>query len=172
MKLTNLEIDPKLIAKLPLKFANKFKAIPVKEENGAVVVAVTDPHDLQVLDEIRLIFDRTITPVETSEEEINHAIKKHYGMGADTVAKMLRESGTAIDMSEQGGEQIDEAAMAQDASVIQFVNQLFLEALKERATDIHLEPYERELKVRFRVDGVLREIPMPPEISVSLPRSR
>ena len=164
MKLSNIEIDTRLIAKLPLKFANKFKAIPVKEENGAVVVAVTDRHNLQVLDEIRLIFNKPVTPVEAPEEEITLAIKKHYGVGADTVARMIAESGASLDRSGPEAEQIDETAMAQDASVIQFVNQLFLEALKERATDIHLEPFERELHVRFRVDGVLRDVPMPAEL--------
>ncbi|MEI7905351.1 MAG: type II secretion system ATPase GspE, partial [Candidatus Firestonebacteria bacterium] len=166
MKLTNLDIDAKLIAKLPLKFANRFKVIPVKEENGAIILAVTDKYNLQMLDEVRLIFGKVITPLEVPEEEINLAIKKHYGVGADTVARMLEESGVSLDRSggSAGIEEIDETKLAQDASVIQFVNQLFLEALKERATDIHLEPYEKELKVRFRVDGVLRDVPMPAEL--------
>lgn len=160
-KLTNTEIDAKLIAKLPLKFASRFKVIPIKEENNEIIVAVTNPYDLQVIDELSLTFGKNIKPIEVAEEEIVLAIKKYYGVGADTVAKMLEESGPLVDKTEHEVESIDEITLAQDASVIQFVNQLFVEALKERATDIHFEPQEKGLRIRFRVDGVLRDVPVP-----------
>jgi type II secretion system protein E len=163
-KLVNAEIDTKLIAKLPLKFVNKFKVIPIKEENDEILVAVKKHYDLQIIDELSLAFGKKIKPIEVEEGEIISAIKKYYGVGADTVAKMLEESGSLVDNTEHDVETIDEVSLAQDASVIQFVNQLFLEALKERATDIHFESQEKGLRIRFRVDGVLRDVPIPPAL--------
>jgi len=167
-KLSNHEIDSNLIAKLSLKLANKFKAIPIKEENGSIVVGISDAFNLQILDEISLIFGKPVIPLEITEAEILGAIKKYYGVGADTVARMVEENGSIFDRASgvKDIEAIDDTALAHDASIIQFVNQLFLEALKERATDIHLEPYEKELKVRFRVDGVLRDVPIPNELKL------
>jgi len=162
-----LEIDQNLLFQLPLKIASKFKVIPVKEEAGEIVVAVTALYDIQMLDELALIFGKKIKPLIASEEEITSSIKKYYGVGADTVARMVAESGSAA--VEKNGEfkeleEIDDTAMAQDTSVIQFVNQIFIEALKERATDIHLEPQQKGLKIRFRVDGNLRDVPIPPAL--------
>ncbi|MFH1824996.1 MAG: hypothetical protein ABH873_07225 [Candidatus Firestonebacteria bacterium] len=125
-KLTNTEIDIKLIAKLPLKFASRFKVIPIKEENDEILVAISDPSNLQVIDELSLTFGKKIKPVEIAEEEIISAIKKYYGVGADTVAKMVEESDLLVDQTEHEVESIDEVALDQDASVIQFVNQLLV----------------------------------------------
>ena len=166
-KTPGFEIDQDLLLKIPLKIASKFKVIPVKEENGHILVAVTDPYDIQMLDELSLILGKKVKPLLTAEDEILGYIKRYYGVGADTVARMVAESGSAA--VEKNGEfkeieEIDDAAMAQDTSIIQFVNQIFVEALKERATDIHLEPQQKGLKIRFRVDGNLRDVPIPPAL--------
>ncbi|MCX5777457.1 MAG: type II secretion system ATPase GspE [Candidatus Firestonebacteria bacterium] len=162
--INDMEIDKTLLTGFPLKIATRLKALPLKEKDGNIIVAVSDKNNLQVLDEIVLILGKKIEPLEATEEEIITFIKRYYGVGADTVAKMVAESSSAS--MEKNGEfkeidEIDDTALAQDASVIQFVNQIFVEALKERATDIHLEPRQKGLKIRFRVDGNLRDLPLP-----------
>ncbi|MCM8778938.1 MAG: type II secretion system ATPase GspE [Candidatus Omnitrophica bacterium] len=165
VRIKEMVIEPEIIKRVPAKFASHYKLMPLRMENGTLVIAVTDPLDIHTIDDIKLLLGYDVKPVLAGEKDITEAIKKYYGIGAGTVEKMLEK--TAVEeaegkVTEVVTEEVEE--LAEDASVIKFVNQLLSQAVEERATDVHIEPYEDELKVRFRIDGVLNDISVPPAI--------
>ncbi|MGE4357532.1 MAG: type II secretion system ATPase GspE [Candidatus Omnitrophota bacterium] len=164
VRIRETKIDPEIIKKVPAKFASHYKLIPLRMENGTLVIAVTDPLDIHTIDDIKLLLGYEVKPVLAGEKDIIEGIKKYYGVGAGTVEKMMEK--TAVEETEKTTEVVTEEVeeLAEDASVIKFVNQLLAQAVEERATDVHIEPYEDELKVRFRIDGVLNDISVPPGI--------
>jgi len=161
--LSNVEIDDETLRMLPAKLVYRKNIVPVSREDGMLTVATSDPFDLYALDEIRLLTGMEVRPVLAPEDEINKVIKANYGVGGDTIDQMIGTEDLEI-LSETGGENGDLLEMAEEASVIKLVNEIFLEALNDRASDIHIEPFENDLIVRYRVDGVLRETSVPPEI--------
>jgi len=126
-------------------------------------VATSDPFDLYVLDDLRLSTGLDIEPVLAPREEIEKIIKSHYGLGGDTLDEMV-----GADDAGGGGAVVEGAEdlmeMAQEASVIKLVNEIIIEAVNERASDIHIEPYEHQLSIRYRIDGVLQEASVPPQM--------
>jgi general secretion pathway protein E/type IV pilus assembly protein PilB len=126
-------------------------------------VATCDPFELTVFDELRLLTGCGIELVLAEEEDLREFIRTHYGVGGDTLEQMARsvEEGAA-DAAEPS--ETDEAEAAQEASVIRLVNELLFEAIDSRATDVHVEPYENRLIVRYRIDGVLQRAKVPPTI--------
>ena len=126
-------------------------------------MATSDPFDLYVFDEIKLLTGLQVSPVLAPRDEIDKVIKDHYGVGGDTVEEMTGDDDLALTSSEDDSQ--DLLQMAQEASVIKLVNEIILEAINERASDIHIEPFERTLSIRYRVDGVLQEAAVPPQIN-------
>ncbi|OIO32981.1 MAG: hypothetical protein AUJ70_04205 [Candidatus Omnitrophica bacterium CG1_02_40_15] len=159
IKLKELQIDAKIFEKLPAKFTCHYKVMPVKLEEDTLTIATRDPLDVRTLDDIRLFSGFNVILVLAAESDISEAIRKYYGLGAETIEEIIDTSDRDMVMPETKTETIDE--MAEDASIIKFVNQILLQAVKDNATDIHLEPYEGELKTRYRIDGVLYDIPVP-----------
>ena len=165
VKIKTVRIDPAVIEKIPAKFACHYELIPIEVSDSTITVAMANPLDIHTVDDIRLLLKKDIKPVLASRREILEAIKKYYGVGAETIEKMAPEaSGAERIMSVQAQETQDLAGSADDASIIKFVNQILLEAYRDRATDIHIEPYEDELSVRYRIDGVLHETKVPASI--------
>ncbi len=163
VKLKNTSIDPKVIEKVPAKFACHYKLMPISFKDNNLNLGVTDPLDIQTLDDIKLLLGYEITPVLCGEKDILEAIKKYYGVGAETIESMMEDTvGEALPAEFKKTEDIEE--MAEDASIIKFVNQILLQAYRDRSTDIHIEPYEDELKIRYRIDGILHDVPIPPTI--------
>lgn len=163
VRISQLQIESEVVKKVPAKFASHYKLMPIRMENGTLVIAVTDPLDIHTIDDIKLLLGYEVKPVLAGERDIQEAIKKYYGVGAGTVEKMMEKTPVEEEKTvEVVTEEVEE--LAEDASVIKFVNQLLTQAVEERATDVHIEPYEDELKVRFRIDGVLNDIPVPPAI--------
>ncbi|MEA3305486.1 MAG: ATPase, T2SS/T4P/T4SS family [Candidatus Omnitrophota bacterium] len=164
IKLKNKRISPEVIEKVPAKFASHYKLIPIDFKDGILSIAVTNPLDIHTMDDVKLLLDCGTKPVLAGEEDIIEAIRKYYGLGADTLEKIMdgeeEKKGLEVEISKT--EDIEDAA--QDASIIKFVNQLFLQAYKDRATDIHIEPYEDEMKVRYRIDGILYKTTIPSSI--------
>ncbi|HUU92301.1 MAG TPA: ATPase, T2SS/T4P/T4SS family [Phycisphaerae bacterium] len=161
--LSDAEIDIEILRSLPAKLMYRKNLVPVSRTDGVLTVATSDPFDLYAFDELRLITGLTIQPALAPEEDIRRLIKTHYGVGGDTVNEMV--SGEDVEViGEAAQETEDLLEMAQEASVIKLVNEILLEALNERASDIHIEPYEHDLMVRYRVDGVLHEASLPPQI--------
>ena len=168
--LSNTQIDRETISCLPSKVVHQKQLVPIARENGTLRVATSDPYDLYAFDELRLLTGLEVVPVLAPEYQITSLIKTYYGVGGDTIDRMIdAEEITTIDDPSSGGGVIAEGdqdlmEMAQEASVIKLVNEIFLEALNERASDIHIEPYEHDLKVRYRIDGVLQDAKVPPQI--------
>jgi type II secretion system protein E len=160
--LADISIDQNTLRSLPLKIVYRKRLVPIARSNGNVTVATSDPFDLYVFDEVKLLTGLNVQPVLAPREDIEKVIKSHYGLGGDTLDELVGdEEGIEIGSV---GESDDLLEMAQEASVIKLVNEIILEAVNERASDIHIEPYEHQLSIRYRVDGVLQEASIPPQM--------
>ncbi|QDT63623.1 Type II secretion system protein E [Calycomorphotria hydatis] len=167
LDLTTVQIHPELLSKFPTSSIFRHALLPLEQTNGKVTIAVSDPFDLEPLQELAAVTGIKLRPVLAPREQILRQIKEHLGVGGDTINELIRARG------DDGVELLDElpaesgelAEQAQSASVIRLVNELLLEALNLHASDVHIEPAERGLTVRFRVDGLLRIQPVPPEIN-------
>ena len=161
--LPNATIEDEAIRSLPSRFVYRNHLAPIAREHGMLKVATSDPFDLYVFDEIKLLTGLEVSPVLAPRDEIDKVIKDHYGVGGDTVEEMTGDDDLALTSSEDDSQ--DLLQMAQEASVIKLVNEIILEAINERASDIHIEPFERTLSIRYRVDGVLQDAAVPPQIN-------
>lgn len=164
VKIKDIDIKAEIVNKVPAKFACYYKIIPIGMEKKALTVAVTNPLDLGMLDDLKLVLGYNINPVLAAERDISEGIRKYYGVGAETVEKIMDQSEAREATPAQAEAAADIEEMADDASIIKFVNQVIQQAVSERATDIHIEPFEGELRVRYRVDGVLFNASIPPTI--------
>lgn len=164
VRLGDRQIDKAILDKIPAKLVNHYNLVPLEQVNGSLRVAVVDPLNIHMLDDLRFLLKMEIEPMVATKKDIDDAIKRYYGIGAATVEGLIEDSaddGNPVDV-ERGVENIDE--MAEDASIVRFVNQIINEAMNDRATDIHVEPLEQELRVRYRIDGMLYEAAIPPSI--------
>jgi len=151
---------------LPAKLVYRKRLVPLEQKDGWLSLATSDPFDLYALDEVRLLTGLEVRPVLATEEEIDRVIKANFGVGGETVTELIGAGGgEGVSVSaDASGETADLMDAAQDASVIKLVNDIFIEAINERATDIHIEPYEHSLEIRYRIDGVLQTASLPPQI--------
>ena len=160
--LSDAQIAADVLAKVPPKFATHYHLIPLAFSDGTLRVAIADPFDVQTIDELKLLLNCEIQPVLANPKEIHEAIQRHYGVGASAVERLLdtgiHNTSAPVSVVE------DLTAKADDASVISFVNQLILSAVRDRATDIHIEPFGQILRIRQRIDGIMYEIPVPPDL--------
>lgn len=169
LKISDDGLDPSLINKIPARLVHDHKIFPIKETESTLTLAVSNPLNIHALDNIRLILGKEIEPVIASEEDITSAIKRYYGLGAETVEGMMRPDDEALEIMRPKEEPAELESRARDASIIRFVNQIILEAYERRASDIHIEPYEKDLRVRYRIDGILHEISTPSSIKLFQP---
>ena len=160
--LEDITIDNETLKSLPPRFVYRKRLVPIARHNGTIRVAMSDAFDNYVLDEIRLVTGLQIEQVLAPRDEIEKVIKTYYGVGGDTVDEMV--GGNDLQIVGAGESTEDLLEMAQEASVIKLVNEIILEAINERASDIHVEPYEHDLDIRYRIDGVLQEASVPPQI--------
>lgn len=155
--LKNITVDKEAIARLPAKVANYYKVFPVSFSSGILKVAVHNPFDVRVLDDLNLVARCPVATVLSSQKDIIEAIREHYGLGAETIEQMM---GTDAQLSvETEITVIDEKDS--DASISHFLNQILLQAYKDYATDVHIEPFEETLRIRYRIDGVLYDAGIP-----------
>jgi len=152
------DIVPDLLAQLPSEFAIRHQVLPLREEDHTLVVAMADPFDVTVLDDLRLLTSRDVRAVVSSRRKIVDVIEQSY------MEKMFRDIDDMQreDVAEEDLEIADLQKMAREALVIKLVNLILHQAIQERASDIHIEPHERDLRVRYRVDGVLHDASSPP----------
>ena len=163
VNLSELSIEPQTLLALPPKIVYRKRLVPISRVDGTLNVATSDAFDLYAFDDIRLLTGLNIQPVLASREDIEKIIKTHYGLGGDTLDAMVAgDDAKPSQGSGEGGEDLME--MAQEASVIKLVNEIILEAVNERASDIHIEPYEHQMAIRYRIDGVLQEASVPPQM--------
>lgn len=161
----DLEIPAEVLSKLPAKAIFQYNVIPLSLEAAYLEVATSNPFTSGMLDALRLAAGCSIKLVLSPEDDVNAAAKRFYGVGAETLARMIEKDEGLIDLeNEEDLLKQDLSSLDQDASVVKFVNQIIWEAYKDRATDIHIEPMEMDLRIRYRVDGVLHETPMPPQL--------
>ncbi|MCX6999364.1 MAG: type II secretion system protein GspE, partial [Candidatus Sumerlaeota bacterium] len=162
VKLSEIKIPKEVIEKIPAKLVTHYNLIPVELNDGILRVAISDPLDIHTLDDLRMMLKMEVEPVVSAPKEILDAIRNYYGIGAETVEEMMNEGqgNASLEVEAKEVEDIDE--MAEDASIVRFVNQIISEAFHDRATDIHIEPLEKELRIRYRIDGVLYEAAIPP----------
>jgi len=164
--LAELDVDPEVLRQLPSQLVYRQNVVPIARSNGSLTVATSDPFELAALDELRLVAGRHIELVLADEDELRQFIRAHYGVGGDTLDAMSAGlDGKRVEVGEDGqAASEEEIEQAQEATVIKLVNDLLIEGISERATDIHIEPYEKELVVRYRIDGVLQRANVPPTI--------
>lgn len=167
--LSHYEIDPGILDSIPGEIVRKYQIIPVDKTGDTLTVALADPSNIVLIDELRLLTQCKIVPVISFESEIQDAIRTYYQQGED-VDEMLKEvsddemEAFSMESVLDEGEIVDDLAPdPTDAPVIQLVNMIIQDAIKMRASDIHIEPYEKNLRLRYRVDGVLQEGKSPPK---------
>ena len=141
--------------------ARRYQALPIALRNGILTVAIGDPMDMQSMDDLTYKLQREIEFVCASPQEIRKLVVKHYGSAEDAANELLKEAGQSKRSDATEDEEDDDGPG--DAPVIKLVSMILLEAHTNRASDIHIEPLEHKLRIRFRIDGVLQEMQPPPK---------
>jgi general secretion pathway protein E/type IV pilus assembly protein PilB len=152
------------LSKFPARLLLRHRLLPLEERDGVTLVATSRLSDSSGLDELRLASGREVAPALAPSSEIERALKKLLGVGADTIQSLNAENDGLQVLDNHEEEDLDLASAAQDASIIRFVNQILTEAIDSRATDVHIEPFEDALRVRYRIDGMLVEANVPGSI--------
>jgi type IV pilus assembly protein PilB len=174
INLSYFEVDQSVIKLIPMETAMKYQILPLSRVGSSLTVAMVDPTNVFAMDDIKFMTGFNIEPVVASETAITEAIKKHYGSVEDVERK--KEIEEIVSFIDEGGaesvelEAEDESTLnlaalekaAEEAPVIKLVNYILTDAVKRGASDIHMEPYEKEYRVRYRVDGMLQTIMNPP----------
>lgn len=165
IQLKTVKIVPEIIQLLSRDIAYKYKIVPIKYENDVLVVAISDPLALDVLENLRFELNCEVDGIVAIEEEINQALETYYGAAEekiDNLLKDIQDESISVNMEEEGQSDSPNAD-AEDAPVIKLVSLIINDAFRKKASDIHLEPMERNFRIRYRIDGVLQEIPNPPK---------
>src|SRR3984957_2472638 len=160
LDLPKLSIPADARNKISTKIAFQYSVLPTAVNDGVLQVVVSDPFDAAMMNAVRFDARMPVQFALATKTEIEKALKKYYGVGAETLDEM--GEGEPMDLDLASNKEITEDD--QEASVIKFVNQDIWEAHKDRATDIHFEPQEDELRIRYRIDGILHQTPMPPQL--------
>jgi general secretion pathway protein E len=167
------EIPPDLISSLPINYAKKNEVLPLRRDEGSIVIAIANPTNFYVIDDLRVIFGGIIKPVIASSYEIINAINAIYNRTTETGEEAMGELNESMDEIDAAfDEPVDLLDATDEAPIIRLVNSLMFRAVKQKASDIHIEPFEKELIVRFRIDGVLYDIMHPPKRAQSAIISR
>jgi len=161
--LEDVDPDRQLLSLFPARILLKEELLPLRRTNGTVEIATSRLFATQGLDALQTLTGLNLKPVLASSEAIQREMKKRLGVGADTLGTLGEEASFQV-VDDQGAEDTDLDTAAEDASIIRFVNQVLRDAIDLRASDIHLEPFEHELRIRYRIDGVLQDVPVPSQI--------
>ena len=168
------EVDPSVVGLIPPETARKYQVLPLSREGSTLTIATIDPTDVPAMDDLQFMTGFTIEPVVAAESAIREAIRKHYGGGRSLELEQgdgetTAGSGLPAGSEPGRGRSADGAAAtadsglaAEEAPVVKLVNRILSAALEQGASDIHIEPYEREFRVRFRIDGLLSTVMTPP----------
>jgi len=163
------EIDLSLLKEFPIRLIHRHSVFPIGRENGSMIVAVSNPFDLHAIDAVASSNGCSVVPVLTLPDDLAKLIRTHLGVGAETVEGLISQrdddhSGVEL-LDDVEWDRSEDSEMAQEASVVRLVNEILVEAVESRASDIHLEAQSSGIKVRYRIDGVLQNQPLPPEIN-------
>ena len=152
------------LSQFPARVLVRHNVLPISVgDDGVVLLAASRITDHHAADELRVMTGREYAIALAPAAEIDRAIKRLLGVGADTIQSLDAAAGIQV-VDSEGENDLDAAGNADDASIIKFVNQILTEAIEARTTDVHIEPFENELRLRYRIDGVLVEAPVPPSL--------
>lgn len=169
-----MEIDPSVIKLVPLETATKYQVLPIARMGATVRLAMADPTNMLAMDDIKFRTGYNVEPMLASEASIAEAIQKHYGSAEederkkeieDLVSFIDEEGAESLELEAEDDGMLNLAALekaAEEAPVIRLVNYILTDSVRRGASDIHMEPYEKEFRVRFRIDGLLQPIMNPP----------
>jgi len=160
VELTNLSISSNVIGLVPAELVSKYNILPLRQENGQLTVAMTDPFQPQVIEDLRLVTGCTVRRYYADPKEMENAILKFYGSNAarmmdDLVPAEQRKEAEQLENGDYSPAKLHE--LAREPSLVNLVNLVILEATEARASDIHIEPFEHEVKIKYRIDGMLVE---------------
>ena len=157
--------NPDALTKLPASAVYQYNVLPFAIGENSLTVVTCDPFDTKAADGLRLISGGVIKTALAPKEEVEKAVKKYYGVGADAIEKMIEDGRYSVDDDIGAMTKIDVNEMGEEASIVRFVNQIIAEADRQGATDIHIEPQETELRIRYRIDGMLHKVDVPPQLN-------
>jgi type IV pilus assembly protein PilB len=161
--LTRFEVDARILKLIPADLATKNVVLPLKREGRTLTVAMADPTNLGLLEDLKFITRYDLFPVIAGEYTLRNLIEKHYGSQDQQLQEILKDmEGLADDVEVVEEQEDDAAAQIDDAPVVKLINGLLTDAVRRGASDIHIEPFEHEILVRYRVDGSLLEVMKPP----------
>ena len=165
VELEKAQPRPDVLQKLPASAVYQYNVLPLRFADGVLTVVSSDPFSTVVRDGLRLAAGCPVTIALAPREEIDKAVKKFYGVGADAIEKMIEDGRYAVDDEDGSISKIDVGAEGEEASIVKFVNRIIAEADRQGATDIHIEPQETELRIRYRIDGMLHKVDVPPQLN-------
>ncbi|MBG79856.1 MAG: general secretion pathway protein GspE [Phycisphaerae bacterium] len=160
--LSKRDVSEETLQLLPPRLVFKQQCVPIEREGETLRVATCDPFELTAFDELRLLTNMDIELVLADETDLRKFIRTHYGVAGDTLEALSAGQDVLAEGDEASEDGLDQA---EQASVIRLVNDLLIEAVRERATDVHIEPYEDSLEIRYRVDGVLVQAGVPATVN-------
>lgn len=143
----------------------QYHVLPYNIDSTSLTVVMSDPFNRAAVDGLRLVVNRAIRVALAPAEDIEKALKKYYGLGADAIEKMIEDGRYSVDDDVGALTKIDVNEMGEEVSIVRFVNQIIAEADRQGATDIHIEPQETELRIRYRIDGMLHKVDVPPQLN-------
>jgi len=165
VNLSEFEVDPAIIKLIPADVAQKYQIVPVNRAGATIIIAMSDPSNIFAIDDIKFMTGYNVEVVVASDASIKAAIDRHY----DQSASLADVMGDLADMEDveviDDDDDVDVSSLeraTEDAPVVKLVNLILTDAIKKKASDIHIEPYERTFRVRYRIDGVLHEVMKPP----------
>jgi type IV pilus assembly protein PilB len=162
--LSRFEVDPKIVKLIPGEFASKHVVLPLKREGRTLTVAMAEPTNTGLIEDLKFITRYDLFPVIAGEYTLRALIEKHYESGDQQLQTLLKdmEGLDDVEVVEEQEEESASQAQIDDAPVVKLINGLLTDAVKRGASDIHIEPFEHEIRVRYRIDGALLEVMKPP----------
>jgi type II secretion system protein E len=157
--------NPDALTRLPASAVYQYNVLPFRTDGSSITIVASDPFDTAAADGLRLVAGCPVKTALAPREEVEKAVKKYYGVGADAIEKMIEDGRYSVDEDIGAMTKIDVNEMGEEASIVKFVNQIIAEADRQGATDIHIEPQETELRIRYRIDGMLHKVDVPPQLN-------
>jgi general secretion pathway protein E len=161
-------IDSSVLRRFPLRLIHRYGVFPLENREGSLIVATSNPFDLAAMDAVGAAVQESVVPVIALADELARLVKVHLGVGAETIDDLIairEQQDNRIEvLDEPEWDRSEASEAAQEASVVRLVNEILVEAIEGRASDIHLEAQADGLKIRYRIDGVLQNQPTPPQI--------
>jgi type IV pilus assembly protein PilB len=165
INLSEFEIDPEVIKLVPREVVEKYKIIPISRADSSLIIAMVDPSNILAIDDIKFLTGYNIEAVVATEDSIINAIEKYYDVadtGLEDVLGEFEDEDLELISAEDDINEKELMAASEDAPVVKLVNLILSDAIKKGASDIHVEPYEKSFRVRYRIDGVLHKVMDPP----------